>query len=327
MAEKDKAKTTFATHWGTYTYDVMPFGLKNAGATYQWAMVTLFHDMKHKEIKVYVDNMITKPRTHRYHLIGLRKLFEHLVRYRLRLNPNKCIFGANSGKLHGFIVSQRGIEVNPAKVHTIMEISILKSEKQVWSFLGRIGYIARFITQLIATCDPLFNLLKKDTKIEWIDECQAAFDRIKQYLLKPPILVPPMLGYPLILYLAVQDNSMGCMLGQLNELDQKEKAIYYLSKKFTNCEINYFTIEKTCCALTWASCKLRQYMLYFTTQLISYMDPIIYIFEKPNLIRKISHWQMLLSEFDIVFMVWKAIKGQAIANYQANQPLNNLKFS
>ena len=68
-------------------------------------------------------------------------------------------------------------------------------------------------------------------------------------------------------------------------------------------------------------------MLYFTTQLISYMDPIIYIFEKPNLIRKISRWQMLLSEFDIVFMVWKAIKGQAIADYQANQPLNNLKFS
>ena len=156
----------------------MPFGLKNAGVTYQWAMVTLLQDMKHKEIEVYVDNMVAKSRTLRYHLIGLRKLFKHLVKYRLRLNLIKCVFGANSGKLHGFKVSQRGIEVDLAKVHTIKEMPAPKSEKQVWSFLGRINYISRFIAQLIATCDPLFNLLKKDKKIEWTDECQAAFDRI-----------------------------------------------------------------------------------------------------------------------------------------------------
>ena len=83
---------------------------------------------------------------------------------------------------------------------------------------------------------------------------------------------------------------MGCMLGQPNELDQKEKAIYYLCKKFTNCEINYIAIKKTCCALAWASHKLRRYMLYFTTRLISRMDPIKYIFEKLALTGKISRW-------------------------------------
>jgi len=109
---------------------------------------------------------------------------------------------------------------------------------------------------LIATYDPLFKPLKKDTKKEWIDECQAAFDKIKQYLLKPAILVPPTLRHLSILYLVVQDTFMGCMLGRLNEPHQKEKAIYYLSKKFTSCEINYIAIEKTCCALAWASRKL-----------------------------------------------------------------------
>ena len=83
-------------------------------------------------------------------------------------------------------------------------------------------------------------------KIEWTDKCQAAFDKIKQYLLNPPILVPPTARYPLILYLAVQETSMGCMLGQLAEPDQKERVIYYLSKMFTRYEINYITIEKTC---------------------------------------------------------------------------------
>ena len=79
-------------------------------------MVTLFHDMMHKVIKVYVDDMIAKSHTPRDYLIDLRKLFKCLIKYRLRLNPNKCIFGASLGKLLGFIVSQRGIKVDPAKV-------------------------------------------------------------------------------------------------------------------------------------------------------------------------------------------------------------------
>ena len=120
---------------------------------------------------------------------------------------------------------------------------------------------------------------------------------------------------------------MGCMLGQVAKPGQKEWAIYYLSKKFTSYEINYIAIEKMCCALAWASRKLRQYILYFTTQLISCMDPIKYIFEKPALSGKISCWQMLLSEFDIVFVTRKAIKGQAIADYLADQPLNDPELS
>ena len=98
------------------------------------------------------------------------------------------------------------------------------------------------------------------------------------------------------------------MLGQSAKPNQKERAIYYLSKKFTSCEINYIAIEKTCCTLAWASRKLRQYMLYCTMRFISHMDPIKYIFEKLDLTGKIFCWQMLLSEFDIVFVTRKAIK-------------------
>ena len=180
--------------------------------------------MMHKEIKVYVDNMIAKSRTARDHLVDLRKLYKRLTKYRLRLNPNKCVFGASSVKLLGFIVSQRGIEVDPAKVQAIRDMLTPQSGKQIRSFLGKVNYTARFITQLTTTCDPLFKLLKKDTKIEWTDKCQAAFGKIKQYLLNPPILVPPTLGYPLILYLAVQETSIGCMLGQVVEPDQKGKG-------------------------------------------------------------------------------------------------------
>ena len=129
MAEENKAKTTFTTRWGTYAYDVMPFGLNNASATYQRAMVTLFHDVMHKEIEVYVDDMSAKSRIARDHLVDLRKLFKRLVKYRLRLNPNKCIFITSLGKLLGFIVSQRGIEVDPAKVQAIWDMLTPQTEK------------------------------------------------------------------------------------------------------------------------------------------------------------------------------------------------------
>uniref|UniRef100_A0A2N9FFE4 Integrase catalytic domain-containing protein n=1 Tax=Fagus sylvatica TaxID=28930 RepID=A0A2N9FFE4_FAGSY len=231
--KEDKSKTAFVTHWGTFVYDVMPFGLKNAGATYQRAMVTLFHDMIHHEIEVYVDDMIAKSRTAQDHLTDLRKLFQRLKKYQLRLNPNKCAFGVTSGKLLGFIVSGRGIEIDPAKVQAIRSMPAPRTEKEIRSFLGRINYIARFIAQLTATCEPLFKLLRKDVKIKWTEDCQKAFDKIKEYLLNPPILVPPTPGRPLILYLTVQEASMGCMLGQQDETGKKEQAIYYLSKKFT----------------------------------------------------------------------------------------------
>uniref|UniRef100_A0A2N9HTR0 Uncharacterized protein n=1 Tax=Fagus sylvatica TaxID=28930 RepID=A0A2N9HTR0_FAGSY len=163
--KEDKSKTAFVTHWGTFVYDVMPFGLKNAGATYQRAMVTLFHDMIHHEIEVYVDDMIAKSRTAQDHLTDLRKLFQRLKKYQLRLNPNKCAFGVTSGKLLGFIVSGRGNRD--------------RSRKAYWR-----------------TCEPLFKLLRKDVKIKWTEDCQKAFDKIKEYLLNPPILVPPTPEFP-----------------------------------------------------------------------------------------------------------------------------------
>ena len=169
-------------------------------------MVALFHDMIHHEIEVYVDDMIARSQNEEQHLDHLHKLFERLKKYKLRLNPNKCTFGVRSGKLLGFIVSGKGIEVDPAKVKAIREMPAPRTEKEVRGFLGRLNYIARFISQLTTICEPIFKLLKKDQVMEWNDECQTAFDEIKIYLLEPPILMPPVDGRPLIMYLTVLEN-------------------------------------------------------------------------------------------------------------------------
>ena len=139
-------------------------------------MVALFHDMIHHEIEVYVDDMIAKSQTEEEHLDHLQKLFDRLKMYKLRLNPNKCTFGVRSGKLLGFIFSDKGIQVDPAKVKAIQEMSAPRIEKEVRGFLGRLNCIVGFISHLTATCEPIFKLLKKDQVIKWNDECQVAFD-------------------------------------------------------------------------------------------------------------------------------------------------------
>ncbi|XP_049405271.1 uncharacterized protein LOC125868732 [Solanum stenotomum] len=137
------------------------------------------------------------------------------------------------------------------------------------SLLGRLNYISMFIAQLTTTCEPIFRLLKKDAVVRWTDDCQQAFDKIKEYLSKPPVLVPPELDRPLFLYLSVTDNSFGCVLGQHDSTGRKEQAIYYLSKKFTSYEV------------------------------------------------KLAKWQILLTEFDIIYVTRTAMKAQALADHLA----------
>ncbi|RDX84625.1 Retrovirus-related Pol polyprotein from transposon 17.6, partial [Mucuna pruriens] len=223
---------------GTFYYKVMPFGLKNVGATYQRVMLALFHDMIHKEIEVYVDDMIAKSKTPEQHVEDLWKLFVRLRKYKLRLNPTKRTFGVKSGKLLGFVVNERGIEVD------------------------------------------LDKLLHKNQKMEWNPDCQEAFEKIKKYLEDPLVLVPT----------------------------------------------RYPTLERTCCTLVWATKRLRQYMLANTTWLISKIDPIKYIFEKLALIGRIARWQMTLSEYNIMYMSQKAIKGSTLAEHLSYHPISDYQL-
>ena len=126
----------------------------------------------------------------------------------------------------------------------IQEMPAPRIEKEVRGFLGCLNYIAILISHLTATCEPILKLLKKDQVVKWNDEWKNAFDKIKEYLQDPLVLMPPVEGRPLIMYLTVLENSMGCVLGQHDESGQKEHAIYYLSKKFSDCETRYSLLEK-----------------------------------------------------------------------------------
>ena len=131
MASEDMNKTIFTMEWGIYCYIAMPFGLKNEDATYQRMAIALLHNMMHNEVKVYVDEMIVKFKDRKGHIVNLRKFFERIKEYRLRLNPQMCTFGVIVGKFLGFLVSDRGIEVDPSKIKAILDMPPPKSEKEI----------------------------------------------------------------------------------------------------------------------------------------------------------------------------------------------------
>ena len=116
----------------------MPFGLKNIGATYQRVATTLFHDMMHRDVEVYVDDMIVKSRGKANHLVALERFFERIRKFKLRLNLNKCTFGVTSRKLLGHMVSERGIEIDPNKIKAILDMTVPRTKKEIRGFLGRL---------------------------------------------------------------------------------------------------------------------------------------------------------------------------------------------
>ena len=147
----------------------MPFGLKNAGATYQRLMNKMFAHQIGRNVQVYVDDMLVKSLHEVDHLDDLRETFDTLRSFNMKLNPNKCTFRVTAGKFLGFMVSQRGIEVNPEKVRGIMELEPPRTVMEVQSLNGKIAALNRFVSRATDRCLPFFCTLRKSFK--WMDEC------------------------------------------------------------------------------------------------------------------------------------------------------------
>uniref|UniRef100_A0A2N9I5K1 Uncharacterized protein n=1 Tax=Fagus sylvatica TaxID=28930 RepID=A0A2N9I5K1_FAGSY len=250
MSTKDVEKTAFRTPIGNFYYTVMPFGLKNAGATYQRTMTAMFHDMMHKEIEDYVDDIVVKSKKREDHLGILRRVFDRCRLYKLKMNPLKCAFGVSAGKFLGFLVHNRGIDVDPAKASVIATMKAPTSHKELKSFLGRLSYIRRFIPGLAAVT-------------------AQAFEKIQVIMTKLPTVCAPIPGRPLCLYLASNSEAIGGLVAQEDE-GGTERLIYYVSCALRDAETRYSGAERACLALIYASQLLSGRLAQWLLQLSQY---------------------------------------------------------
>ena len=161
MDPDDQEKTSFVTGQGTYCYWVMPFGLKNAGATYQRLVNRMFQRQIGASMEVYIDDMLVKSTMAKLHIAYLAEAFQILKEYNMKLNLAKCAFEVSAEKFLGFIVNNRGIEANPDKIKTVLDMPSPSSITEVQRLTGRIVALSRFVFRASDKCQPFFQIMKK----------------------------------------------------------------------------------------------------------------------------------------------------------------------
>ena len=175
LALDDQEKTTFVTPIGNFHYKVMSFGLKNAGSTYQRMITRMFESQLGKNIEIYIDDMVVKSKMVSKHLGDLRAIFEILRKYKLRLNASKCSFGVGLGKFLGYMVTHRGIEVNPDQIKAINNLQSPWNPKEMQKLTEMATSLNRFLSRLADRCRPFFLLINKWKGFEWTEEFATAF--------------------------------------------------------------------------------------------------------------------------------------------------------
>ena len=221
-------KTSFITPHVLFYYNVMPFGLKNVGATYQQLVTKMFRLLLEKTMEVYIDDMLIKSKELPNHANHLQQAFDLLRAYGMKLNPTKCTFGVRSRRFLGFTMTQRGIEANPSQLKAILESPAPSSRKEVQRLTGRLAALGRFISRFTNLLKPFFATLRGANGDEWNEECDRAFTQIKQYLVEPPILASPDTGEALFVYLAVSETAVSVALFKENE-DGKQRPVLVCS--------------------------------------------------------------------------------------------------
>ncbi|XP_072088112.1 uncharacterized protein [Arachis hypogaea] len=314
MHPSDQEKTAFITEYGNYCYNVMPFGLKNAGATYQRLMNRVFNQQIGRNLEVYVDDMVAKTKIGESHVGDLTEILGQIRVYNMRLNPEKCAFGVQGGKFLGFILTSRGIEANPEKCQAILDMSSPTNIKEVQRLIGRLAALSRFLPCLAFKSASFFHCLRKNTAFHWDENCELAFQSLKQFLSKPPVLQKPKVGEPLYLYLSITDISVSAVL--VAENNKTQQPVYFVSKSLQNAELRYPKLEKLAYALVFSARRLRPYFQSHTIN-VRTSQPLRQILARPELARRLIKWSIELSEFDIYYQPRTSIKSQYLADFVA----------
>ncbi|GJZ62478.1 reverse transcriptase domain-containing protein [Tanacetum coccineum] len=290
MAKEDEEKTAFITSQGIFCYTKMPFGLKNAGATYQRLVDKAFHKQIGRNLEVYVDDLVIKSRTEDEIVRDMEEMFKTLREINMKLNPKKCTFGVEEGTFLGYKVNTRGLKVCLDKVDAVLSLPSPKCLKNVQNLNGKLASLNMFLAKSAEKSLPFFKTLKKCTKksdFHWTTEAEEEFKKMKQLIAELPMLMAPMEKEELIVYLAATNETVSIVL--MTEKEAKQMPIYFVSRALRGPELNYTSMEKLVLALVYASKCLKR---YFQAQpIIVVMDqPIQQILSRLEVAKRLQKW-------------------------------------
>ena len=255
----DREKTAFTTPYGLYQFKVMPFGLCNAPSTFQRLMELILAGLHWETCLIYLDDVVVFGRTWEEHMLRIREVLSRLLRANLKLNPEKCQFFRKSVSFLGHIISDQGVSTDPDKVRAITQWPTPTSPEELRSFLGLASYYRRFIHKFAEIAAPLHRMQDKNSKFQWSEQCQEAFQSLKQKLSSAPVLAFPNPKDTFILDTDASDVGIGSVLSQVQ--DGVERVISYGSRTLSKSEKNYCVTRKELLALVYFMRQFRSYLL------------------------------------------------------------------
>ncbi|KAF8105296.1 hypothetical protein N665_0159s0001 [Sinapis alba] len=293
----DQEKTTFTCPYGTFAYRRMPFGLCNAPATFQRCMMSIFSDLIEDVVEVFMDDFSVYGSSFSACLSNLCRVLQRCEDTNLVLNWEKCHFMVKEGIVLGHKISEKGIEVDKAKIDVMIGLAPPKSVKDIRSFLGHAGFYRRFIKDFSKIARPLTKLLCKEATFNFDEECLVAFKKLKSELISAPIVQPPDWDLPFEIMCDASDYAVGAVLGQ--KKDKKTHVIYYASRTLDDAQMKYATTEKELLAIVFAFEKFRSYLV--GSKVIVYTDhaALRHLLAKKDAKPRLLRWILLLQEFDL----------------------------
>jgi hypothetical protein len=295
VAEEDIPKTAFATPEGLYEYVRMPFGLKNAPATFQRAISSIFRS--HSNAVPYLDDILVFSKTWEEHVVHVKQALELLRDSNILLKASKCFFGASETSYLGFIISDRGVAPDPDKVSAVRGWPQPRSKTDVKSFLGLASYYRRFIKGFAEIARPLHALTRHDAPLEWTQACETAFERLKDALMAAPILSYPDFHRPFLLQTDFCQAGLGAVLAQVDE-EGREHVICYASRSTRGPETHLAPTHGECLALVWGVQHFDPYLRLVPFTVQTDHNALTWLMTSQNLTGKLARWSLILQEYN-----------------------------
>ena len=336
--EKDKHKTAFATPWGLYEYNRLPYGLCNSSAVFQRLMSTIFRKELSDFMLVFLDDIIIYANSFKEMVGRLRTVLEKLQEHGLKVEPSKCRFFQKRVEYLGHIISAEGIETDPKKVAAISQWPVPKNHDELRTFIAKVGYYRRYIdrfSQRAAILNQLVNedpnkgkksktgRRKKKEVVQWMwtEDHQAAFDDLKEALVSAPVLGYADYTQPFIVETDGAGTGLGAVLSQVQ--NGRTRVIAYASRGLRGSERNYSkfsSMKLELLAMKWAICdKFRDYLLGSQFTVFTDNNPLSYVMSSAKLKAVEQKWVADLSRFNFT-VKYRSGKENANADALSRRP-------
>ena len=294
---QDRDKTAFVCPFGTFRFKRMPFGLRNAPATFQRLMDNFRRGLPHIKILIYLDDIIVLSTSFEQNLKDLQAVLVRLKKFNLTANREKCHFTCSRVKYLGLWITQEGVEVGPGKISSILDIPPPKNVKQVQSFLQTCSWYRKFIPSFAEVSRPLSNLTKKKTPWTWGEGEQKAFESLKKCLVTAPILKQADETEPYIIRCDASNFAVGAVL--LQGLGGDEHPVEYASRLLSSAERNYSTTEREALAVVWALNKFRGYVEGSEITVASDHQPLKWLMSLKFPSGRLARWALQLQSYNL----------------------------